>query len=431
MRLYSTRDPSEVVGFLDAAALGSPRSGGLFQPVEVPHVPDLPALLALAPVDRACALTRLWLGDEVSEPAIEGICRGAFTFEAPLVEVSPGVSVLELFHGPTLAFKDFGARFMARVLGHVVATGRTRGPLTILTATSGDTGAAVAHAFRGVPGVEVRVLYPAGRISDLQERLFCTLGGNVRTYRVAGNFDDCQALVKGCLADRALVDTLGLTSANSINFARLLAQTFYYFDAAAQAPRGAPLLFSVPSGNFGDLTAGLLAARMGLTGARLVASTNRNDVVPVFLAGGEYHPRESVATLSNAMDVGAPSNWERIRALFHGDDAQIRQAILGAAVDEDQTREAMRRLWREFGYLACPHTAVAWVGLGRHQRPGEHGVFLSTAHPAKFREVVEEVVGVAPPLPAPLAEVVGRPILSEDLPVDGQVLREALRAAAG
>ena len=426
MWLYSTRDPSERATFSEAVLRGAPRSGGLYQPSAFPALEGVDAWLDLPLVERSAALCRLWLGDALPGEALDEVVASTLTFPCPLVEVAPDRFVLELFHGPTLAFKDFGARFMARILGELVSRGLTDGPITILTATSGDTGAAVAHAFYRVPGVNVAVLYPKGRISPLQERLFCCLGENVRTFRVDGSFDDCQAMVKGAFTDPALVRRLGLTSANSINISRLVAQTFYYFEAAAQAPRGRPLTVSVPSGNFGDLTAGLFAQRMGLPVQRLLAASNANDVVPAFLAGGPYAPRASVATISNAMDVGAPSNWERIRALFQGDDDRLRAALTGGAVSDARTRETMRRLHQDHGYVADPHTAVAWAVMEDALRPGEVGISLSTAHPAKFVEVVEETLGISIPLPPELAAVADATLMSEDLPADLGALKARL-----
>lgn len=425
MRLVSTRDPGEVVSFQEAVLRGRPLSGGLYQPVEIPRVGDLEALLALDMPTRSARLTQLWLEDEIPPETLDALVRDALSFPAPVVEVAPDRLALELFHGPTLAFKDIGARFMARVLGALVASGRAEGPITILTATSGDTGAAVAHAFYQVPGVEVVVLYPRGRISPLQEALFCALGGNVRTFRVDGSFDDCQAMVKAAFEDRALVRRLGLTSANSINFSRLLAQTFYYFEAVARVGLDRPLVVSVPSGNFGDLTAGLYAQRMGLPVAAFVAATNANSVVPEFLAGAPYRPRASVATVSNAMDVGDPSNFERIRALFPGDDA-LRAALRWGVSTDDDTRRAMMRLHQDHGYVADPHTAVAFDQLERQLRPGEVGIFLSTAHPAKFQEEVERTLQIEIPLPPALAAVRDLELLSEDIPADLALLKARL-----
>lgn len=424
MELFSTGDASDIVSFSEAALRGSGAGGGLYMPTSIPRLKDVQALLALPFVERSKSLCRQWIGDEFSEGEIDEIITSAFTFPIPMVDLGGGLHICELFHGPTLAFKDFGARFMAQVLGVLAKRQGERRPITILTATSGDTGAAVAHAFYKVPGVSVCVLYPKGRISPLQERLFTTLGENVTTFAVEGNFDDCQRMVKACFADETLSRGFGLTSANSINMARLLAQSFYYFEAASALQGRGEQLFAVPSGNFGNMTAGLLATRMGLPIKGFVAATNANDVVPAFLRTGTYTPRPSVATLSNAMDVGSPSNFERIRALF-GDDDTLRSAIKGEVVTDAQTRASMVALYEDHGYLACPHTAV---GVAALKRRGGKGVVLATAHPAKFKEVVDETLGVDLPLPEALAKVADLTPGSHPLTSSPSALPEALRA---
>jgi threonine synthase len=322
---------------------------------------------------------------------------------------------LELYHGPSLAFKDFGARFLARML---------KGERTILTATSGDTGAAVAQAFWRLPGIRVVVLYPKGRVTPLQERQFASLGDNVLALSVDGAFDDCQALAKACFADPELSRELGLTSANSINVARLLAQTLYYFEGVARI--GKPPVIAVPSGNFGNLCAGLWAWKMGLPVKAFVAATNANRTVPDYLETGEYRPRPSVATLSNAMDVGAPSNWERIADLFAGDWQSLRAHLRWGSLDDAGTRQAIRDLDAR-GYLADPHGAVAWAVLEKKLLPGETGLFLATAHPAKFKESLEPVLGREIPLPAALAELLDRPLLAEPLANDAEALKRRLQ----
>lgn len=399
-------------------------------PLEIVPLPDLDRLLEIPFVARSQEILAHLIGDEFERSTIDGMVARAFSFPLPMRKIRPGLFGLELFHGPTLAFKDFGARFMAQCLGAIVGSGDT-GRHTILTATSGDTGAAVAHAFLDVPGIEVVILYPAGGISPLQEKLFCTLGRNVRTMRVDGRFDDCQDLVKRSFLDSRMVNELGLTSANSINVSRLLAQVCYYFEAIAawtkmsDRGQGAPLV-CVPSGNFGNLTAGIIAWRLGLPVSRFIAATNANDVVPQFLAGSEYQPRPSTATLANAMDVGAPNNWDRIVALFGNDVARLRRELGAGSFNDAQIREEMRLLWKEDGYLADPHTAVATGILRRFLAPHEEGIFLSTAHPAKFREIVEETLDIDVELPPALAAVTGKPLLSEDLPNDFGELRRRL-----
>ena len=423
MRYVSTRDPNDNASFLEAVLRGAASEGGLYFPVQVPRLDAVSELLKRPLAARSAAVCAPWIGDDLTPDEIAGVCSRAFSFPAPVVQLSEQLYVLELFHGPTLAFKDFGARFMAQVLGLHQARSGTTQPITILTATSGDTGAAVAHAFYGVPGVDVRVLYPAGRISDLQERLFCGLGGNVTTYRVDGSFDDCQAMVKACFRDPALTRTLGLTSANSINISRLIAQCVYYFEGAAQLDE--PAVFCVPSGNFGNITAGMFAREMGLPIRDFVCATNRNHVVPSFMETGHYQPMQSVQTLSNAMDVGNPSNWERIRALY-GDTVQER--FRSAWASDAQTVAAMQRLHQEHQYVADPHTAVGAHVLKECLRPGERAILLSTAHPAKFQSAVEQALGVPVPLPPALAAVADQPVLSIDIPAEREALvHELLR----
>ncbi|WP_243317798.1 threonine synthase [Geothrix paludis] len=421
MKLASTRNPAIQATFLEAAHQGLAPDGGLFAPVEIPRFADAVDLLKLDFQTRSAETLHRLLSDELSRPEVEGMARAAFTFPAPLVPVRPGLSALELFHGPTLAFKDFGARFLARVL----ALDAAAKPRTVLTATSGDTGAAVASAFLGVPGVRAVVLYPAGRVSPLQERQFATCGANVLALAVEGAFDDCQRLVKGAFEDPDLVGGLGLTSANSINIARLLAQLLYYYEAAAQAERGAPLVVAVPSGNFGNLYAGLLAQATGAPIARFVVATNANRVVPDYLDTGEYRPRPSVATLSNAMDVGAPSNWERIHALFRGDHGAMATALRWGSRTDEETRQTVLDLDRD-GYLADPHGAVACGVLQNQLREGEQGVFLATAHPAKFRESLEPTLGREIPLPKSLSDLLDKPLLCEPLAADQAALKRRL-----
>jgi threonine synthase len=421
MRLVSTRTPELGATFVEAAQAGLAPDGGLFVPVAIPRFADVPDLLRLDFATRSAEILHRLLGDEFSRAVVEQLARSAFTFPAPLVPVDGRIGALELFHGPTLAFKDFGARFLARVLA-LGAEGQRR---TVLTATSGDTGAAVASAFHGLPGVQVVVLYPAGRVSPLQERQFATCGGNVLALAVDGAFDDCQRLVKGAFEDAELVVRLGLTSANSINIARLLAQTLYYFEAAAQVEGDAPLVVAVPSGNFGNLTAGLWAQRMGAPIAAFVAATNANRVVPDYLDTGVYQPKASVATLSNAMDVGAPNNWERISRLFKDDAWALRQNLRWGHLSDPETGFVLREL-KGLGYLADPHAAVAFGVLRERLGITETGIFLGTAHPAKFADKLEPILGIPIPLPASLAEAQARPLLAEDLAKDFEALKTAL-----
>ena len=430
MNVVSTRNPAHRATFRHALTANLTPDGGLWIPASLAPFADLDALLELPFADRCAAILQRVIGDEFSPVDLAALAQDAFQFPLPLRQIDAQTWALELFHGPTLAFKDFGARLLARLLAlHDQDTQATQ-PRTILTATSGDTGAAVAHAFWRQPGARVVVLYPRGRVSDMQERQFATLGDNVLALAVDGSFDDCQALAKACFNDPQLSADLRLTSANSINLARILAQVLYYFEINAalrsQGVRQAPVV-SVPSGNFGNLTAGLYAQQRGLPVSQFVAATNVNRTVPDFLAGGPYQPRPSLATLSNAMDVGAPSNWERISALVGADRAAMQQALRWGSVTDAETRTEIARLW-QLGWLADPHAAVASAVLQQVRRPGEVGVFLATAHPAKFPDAVQEVTGTPVQLPEALAALVGRPLLGETLDNDFVALKRRLAA---
>jgi threonine synthase len=407
MRWISTRDRAVSASFREALLHSLPPGGGLWSPEALPRFPDWDALLELDWLDRCSLLAQRLLGDELDPVELDHAVRTALDFPLPLVPIgaqgSSGadLSAFELFHGPTFAFKDVGARFFAALLDLVRPPGAN---VTILTATSGDTGAAVAHAVWRRPGVRVVVLYPEGRISELQELQLTALGANVEALAVPGTFDDCQALAKGAFADSELSRRHGLTSANSINVARLLPQSFYYAELLAlhrrSGARTAPVV-AVPSGNFGNLCAGLMARAMGLPIEVFVVATNANTTVCDYLEGGAYRTRASLATLSNAMDVGAPSNWERIEALFGHDLAALRQALRWGWKSDLETKAAILDLARR-GYLADPHGAVAAAVLADRLRPGEAGVFLATAHPAKFLPV-HEALGLQVPIPERLA----------------------------
>lgn len=422
MRLVSTRTPGQSVSFSEAVLRNAPGDGGLFVPERWEALPDLDALLALPWCQRNPRVLAHLLGDEFTVAELEAIAGEAFSFPVPIVEVQQDLFALELFHGPTLAFKDFGARFLAAVLARI-----SPGPRTVLAATSGDTGAAVASAFWRRPGFRVVILYPEGRVSPLQERQLACLGDNVEALAVQGNFDDCQRLAKACFRDEALVQRLGLSSANSINIARLLAQLLYYLEAAAQLrQRGisTPPTFAVPSGNFGNLCAGLLAKGLGLQ-ADFVAATNANRTVPDHLDTGTYVPRPSVATLSNAMDVGDPSNWERILYRFRGDLEALRRELRWGALDEAGTLAALEDL-QALGYTADPHGAVAHGVLRQQRRAGQPGIFLVTAHPAKFQELLRARLGWELPLPEALRALLERPLRSRAIPVDAAGLKALL-----
>ncbi|EGT5712091.1 threonine synthase [Cronobacter dublinensis subsp. dublinensis] len=424
MKLYNLKDHNEQVSFAQAVTQGLGKQQGLFFPHDLPEfsLTEIDEMLEMDFVSRSSKILSAYIGDEIPADILRQRVANAFTFPAPVNQVAEDIGCLELFHGPTLAFKDFGGRFMAQMLTQISGDK----PVTILTATSGDTGAAVAHAFYGLKNVQVVILYPRGKISPLQEKLFCTLGGNIETVAIDGDFDACQALVKQAFDDEELKATLGLNSANSINISRLLAQICYYFEAVAQLPQEArnQLVVSVPSGNFGDLTAGLLAKSAGLPVKRFIAATNANDTVPRFLQHGEWLPNATVATLSNAMDVSQPNNWPRVEELFRRKIWRLNE--LGVATIDDETTKATMRELRELGYLSEPHAAVAYRALRDQLRPGEYGLFLGTAHPAKFKESVEAVLGETLELPPELAERVDLPLLSHSLPADFAALRELM-----
>ena len=425
MKLYNLKDHNEQVSFSQAVKQGLGSQQGLFFPLELPEfeLTDIDAMLEMDFVSRSSKILSAYIGDEVTPHQLAERVKTAFTFPAPVAKVSEDIACLELFHGPTLAFKDFGGRFMAQMLSYVSGADEQ---ITILTATSGDTGAAVAHAFYGMDNVRVVILYPQGKISALQEKLFCTLGGNIETIAIDGDFDTCQSLVKQAFDDEELKKTIGLNSANSINISRLLAQICYYFEAVAQLPQEQrnQLVVSVPSGNFGDLTAGLLAKSLGLPIKRFIAATNANDTVPRFLGNGAWQPNATVATLSNAMDVSQPNNWPRVEELFRRKTWRLTDLAYGAVSDE--TTQATMRELAELGYLSEPHAAIAYRLLRDQLQEGEYGLFLGTAHPAKFRESVEEILGQTLTLPQALADRADLPLLSHQMPAEFAALRKFL-----
>ena len=423
MKLYNIKENDEQVSFGQAVRQGLGRNQGLFFPSELPKFEDVDALLAEDFVSRSTKILSALIGDELAEVQVNALVDAAFQFPAPINQVKDGVYALELFHGPTLAFKDFGGRFMAQSLAAVSDGGK----ITILTATSGDTGAAVAHAFYGMEDINVVILYPKGKISPLQEKLFCTLGKNIHTVAIDGDFDACQALVKQAFDDSVLREEIGLNSANSINISRLMAQICYYFEAAAQMSKQERenLVVSVPSGNFGNLTAGLLAKALGLPIKRFIAATNANDTVPRYLQTGQWAPKPTVATTSNAMDVSQPNNWPRIEELCRVKEWGLETLGKGAVSDE-QSAQSVKDLYA-MGYLCEPHGAIAYRVLEEQLQDGETGLFLCTAHPAKFKEVVDDILESDMDLPAPLAKHAAMELLSEDLDADFDALKQVLR----
>ena len=426
MLYHSTHNNSPRVGLKEAILRSLPPDNGLYMPDALPVLGNdfWQGWRELSLREIGHAVAGAFFGGDVPTPELCEIVDGALTFDAPLVTLAPGDHILELFHGPTLAFKDFGARFMARLMAWL-----TRGEdreLTVLVATSGDTGGAVASAFHQLSGTRVIILYPQGKVSGLQEKQLTALGGNITSLEIDGSFDDCQALVKSAFLDRELAEKLNLTSANSINLGRLVPQIFYYIRAAAQLPVGVPPVFVVPSGNFGNLTAGVLAMRLGLPVRHFVAATNRNDVVPEFLRTGTYTPRPSVATISNAMDVGAPSNFVRMRELFGASWEDMKSSITGMAFSDEQTRAAIREMMARHNYIIDPHGAVGWLAARnwRATHPFDATVTFETAHPAKFLDVMDAELGqgcVA--IPKRLAVLATRDKVAIPLPADATLFR--------
>jgi len=404
MKYFSTNNPSIKVSFQEAVRKGLPDDNGLFLPESIPVLPnsffkDLPNL-SLQEIGFEVA--KLFVGNEIPEADLKTLVYEVLSFETPVVKVEEDVYSLELYHGPTLAFKDVGARFMARCLSYFNEIKNEQ--VTVLAATSGDTGSAVANGFLGVEGVQVVLLYPKGKVSPFQEKQMTTLGQNIKALEIEGSFDDCQKLVKTAFLDQELSKQLGLTSANSINIARLIPQSFYYFYAYGQMVKQTqkPIVFSVPSGNFGNLTAGYFAQQMGLPIHHFLASTNVNDIVPHYLQTGEFTPKPSVATISNAMDVGNPSNFVRLNYLFDNSQEAFAKSVTGTAYTDEETKEALRAL-QALGYTADPHGAVGYLGLKEYQEINDvAGVFLETAHPIKFKEEVEPTLGIELEVPESL-----------------------------
>ncbi|MFC4687746.1 threonine synthase [Epilithonimonas pallida] len=397
MKYISTRQQEET-NIKTAILKGLADDGGLFMPEYIPKLDSefFENLTNFTLQEIGFRVAKEFLGESISDENLKEIIDEVLNFEIPVVKISENIYSLELFHGPTMAFKDVGARFMARMMSYF-SEGK---PMKVIAATSGDTGSAVASGFFGVPGIEVYILYPKGKVSPLQEKQLTTWGGNIKALEIDGTFDDCQALAKQILSDEELNQKFTLTSANSINIARLIPQSFYYFWAFAQLRKlGKPNVFSVPSGNFGNLTAGLFAKKMGLPIHQFIASTNENDVVPKFLETGNYEPKPSKQTISNAMDVGNPSNFERMKSLFSNDISEFRKEIVSYSFSDEETKITMRKVKKEFNYTLDPHGAVAYLGLENLRQAHSDnisenfiGILLETAHPAKFVEVVEEVL---------------------------------------
>lgn len=431
MKYHSTNNASHQVDLKEAILRSLPPDNGLYMPNSLPTLPEdfWKNYRNMSFKEIGFAVASAFFGEDVAAEDLRKIVNGTIEFDAPLVALSPDDHILELFHGPTLAFKDFGARFMARLMAHL--TKNEDRMLTVLVATSGDTGGAVASAFHNVPGTRVVILYPKGKVSGLQEKQLTALGGNITALEIDGSFDDCQALVKQAFLDRELSERMNLTSANSINLSRLVPQSFYYIHSARQLPEGVKPVFVVPSGNFGNLTAGLLAKQLGLPVEHFVAATNRNDVVPAYLEKGEYLPRPSVATISNAMDVGAPSNFVRMQALFGNSWNEMKSNISGMSFSDNETRVAIREVKSKFGYQIDPHGAVGWLAARQYRKehPGSMTITLETAHPAKFPDVMDAELGKdSVEIPARLAILANQPKVATALHKDWQTFRDWLTA---
>jgi len=408
MKFISTSSNSPAVSFFEAMRRGLAPDGGLYMPEQIPVISEgfWSSISDKSFPEIAFEMAKPYLEEELKENTLRAVVEEALDFTVRMKSLGNRQHVLELFHGPTLAFKDFGARFMARLFSENAQ--KKNEEVVILVATSGDTGGAVAHGFYKVPGVKVCLLYPKGKVSPLQEKQMTTLGNNITALEVDGVFDDCQRLVKEAFLDKKLNENIQLSSANSINIARLLPQSFYYAFAAAKLMNqgvSEPPVFSVPSGNFGNLTGGVLSTQMGLPIKHLLAATNVNDVVPHYLKSGDYEPKDSVQTISNAMDVGNPSNFSRMQFLFNGSGGTMQSEISGYSYSDEETRQTIMDVYEEEGYLLCPHTAIGYRAAIEYQsekNTGNHLITLATAHPVKFRDVIEPVIDKKIELPARL-----------------------------
>ncbi len=420
MKLYSTKNPTKFVSLKEAVFKGLPEDNGLYMPESIPQLPDsfIKNLKNYSFQELAFEVAKTMIGDSIPENDIRTIVESAIDFPAPVVRLDDDTHVLELFHGPSLAFKDFGARFMAQLMSYFNRNDDKE--LVILVATSGDTGGAVAAGFYKTLGIKVVILYPSGKVSMLQEKQLTTLGENISALEIDGTFDDCQALVKKAFLDNELTSKIRLSSANSINIARLIPQSFYYFEAFKQIDsKGKPVVFSVPSGNFGNLTAGLFAQKMGLLIHQFIAATNANDVVPQYLETGEYKPTPSVRTLSNAMDVGNPSNFARMLDLFSSTWNNMTSKIKGYRFTDKETIQAVKDVFQEYNYIIDPHGAVAYLALKEYQKENDVvGIVLETAHPTKFLDDMEGILEQKLPIPERLASLANKEKVATSMGTD-------------
>lgn len=423
MQFYSTNNKDLRVSFKEAVFNSMPLDKGLYMPEVIPQLPTsfIDNIEKYSLTEIAYEVASALLKDEIPADDLKTLVEEAANFDAPTVPLDNNTFVLELFHGPSLAFKDFGARFMSRVMGYYLKDGEQL--LDVLVATSGDTGGAVALGFLGVPNTRVTILYPKGKVSPIQEQQLTTLGQNIRAIEVDGTFDDCQALVKQAFADEELNQKFRLTSANSINISRLIPQTFYYFNAYAQLKRKGfkEVVFSVPSGNFGNIGAGLLAYKMGLPVKQFIAATNANDTVPRFLETGVYETKPSVQTYANAMDVGAPSNWVRIMDLFKQDTTALKEVVTAYRFTDEETLEGIKAIAEKYDYIACPHTAIAYLAVEKYRQQTEDqsaAVFLSTAHACKFPDIFPPLLAAKIEIPSSVEELNGRAKQADELKTD-------------
>ncbi|WP_178919088.1 threonine synthase [Buchnera aphidicola] len=426
MKLYNLKNHNEQVNFETAIKLGLGQQQGLFFPVKIPKITpfELSEILKMNFITRSTEILSKFIDGEISKTKLYKNVKKAFSFKTPLkVSIKKNISCFELFHGPTLAFKDFGARFMAQM---IFSLKKENESFTILTATSGDTGAAVAHAFYKMKNIRVIILYPKGKISLLQEQLFCTLGENITTISINGSFDDCQDLVKKAFDDKKLKELIGLNSANSINISRLLAQICYYFEAFSliSETQRKNLVIAVPCGNFGNLTAGLLAKSLGLPIKSFIACTNENDTVPRFLKSKQWKPKKTISTISNAMDISQPNNWPRIEELFRRNNWNLNDLRFGS-VSDHSTKEAIKELFK-LGYTSEPHAAIAYRLLNNQLEKDEYGLFLGTAHPSKFKDTVEKILKNNITLPDEIKYRVNLPLLSHNINPDFNKLKKFL-----
>lgn len=418
MKFYSLNNKAPEVSFDKAVINGIAPDKGLYFPEEIKPLPIsfFEEIEKKSNEEIAFTAIRQFVEGTLPDNVLKDILKEVLDFEFPIVEITPSIGTLELFHGPTMAFKDVGARFMAQCLGYFSRSNKQE--VTVLVATSGDTGGAVANGFLGVEGVKVVILYPSGKVSDIQERQLTTLGQNITALEVDGTFDDCQAMVKNAFLDKDLLTHMKLTSANSINVARWLPQLFYFLFAYKQAKsKGKEIIFSVPSGNFGNICAGLVAQRLGMPVNHFIAATNVNDTVPQFMSTKEYTPKPSTATISNAMDVGDPSNFIRIRHLFQDDFEALKKNLSSYSFNDEQTKEGLKEIYNINGYIADPHGAVGYLGLKKYQKlhPNTYGIFLETAHPVKFLDIVEETLSEKLEIPSQIQKVMGKTKVSSKI----------------